>query len=110
MRGRGCVLGGRARPDLGAGVFVEQTIFTSVRNDMRIAQEEVSGPVLAVIPFRDEQEAIRIGNGVAYGLAAVWTRSLQRAMLLTEKLQAGTVGVNNYRATSFTSPFGGYKK
>jgi len=92
-------------------MFVEPTIFTGVRNDMRIAQAEVFGPVLAVIPFRDEQEAIRIGNGVAYGLAAaVWTRSLQRAMLLTEKLQAGTVWVNNYRATSFTSPFGGYKK
>jgi len=105
-----CVLGGRARPDLGAGMFIEPTIFTGVRNDMRIAQEEVFGPVLAVIPFDDEADAIRIGNDVAYGLAAaVWTRSLRRAMLLTEKLKAGTVWVNNYRATSFTSPFGGYK-
>ena len=106
-----CALGGRSRPELGAGLFVEPTIFTGVRNDMRIAQEEVFGPVLAVIPFDDEQDAIRIGNDVAYGLAAaVWTRDLRRAMLMTEKLKAGTVWVNNYRATSFTSPFGGFKE
>ena len=78
---------------------------------MRIAQEEVFGPVLAVIPFDDEEDAIRIGNDVAYGLAAgVWTRSLHRAMVMTDRLKAGTVWVNNYRATSFTSPFGGYKQ
>jgi aldehyde dehydrogenase (NAD+) len=105
-----CVLGGASRPDLGAGQFVEPTIFTNVRNDMRIAQEEVFGPVLCVIPFTDEDDAIRIGNDVPFGLAAaVWTKSLHRAMRLTDKLQAGTVWVNNYRATSFTSPFGGYK-
>lgn len=109
--GARCVLGGNGRPDLGCGLFVEPTIFTGVRNDMRIAQEEVFGPVLAVIPFEDEEDAIRIGNDVVYGLAAgVWTRSLARAMLMTEKLKAGTVWVNNYRATSFTSPFGGYKR
>lgn len=109
--GARCVLGGRARPDLGAGQFVEPTIFTGVRNSMRIAQEEVFGPVLAVIPFDDENDAIAIGNDIAYGLAAaVWTRDLKRAMLMTEKLKAGTVWVNNYRATSFTSPFGGYKE
>ena len=78
---------------------------------MRIAQEEVFGPVLAVIPFEDEADAIRIGNDVAFGLAAaVWTRDLRRAMLMTEKIKAGTVWVNNYRATSFTSPFGGFKE
>ena len=104
------VLGGRARPDLGSGQFVEPTIFTGVRNDMRIAQEEVFGPVLSVIPFRDEEDAVRIGNDIRFGLAgAVWTRSLHRALYVTEKLRAGTVWVNNYRATSFTSPFGGYK-
>jgi (Z)-2-((N-methylformamido)methylene)-5-hydroxybutyrolactone dehydrogenase len=109
--GARCVLGGRSRPDLGAGQFVEPTIFVDVRNDMRIAQEEVFGPVLAVIPFDDEADAIRIGNDIRFGLAAaVWTKDLKRAMLLTEKLQAGTVWVNNYRATSFTSPFGGYKE
>jgi (Z)-2-((N-methylformamido)methylene)-5-hydroxybutyrolactone dehydrogenase len=105
------VLGGKSRPDLGAGQFVEPTILTGVRNDMRIAQEEVFGPVLAVIPFRDEADAIRIGNDTEFGLAAaVWTQNLKRAMLMTDKLKAGTVWVNNYRATSFTSPFGGYKQ
>jgi acyl-CoA reductase-like NAD-dependent aldehyde dehydrogenase len=109
--GAKCVLGGRSRPDLGAGQFIEPTIFTEVRNEMRIAQEEVFGPVLSVIRFEDEQDAIRIGNDIVYGLAAaVWTRDLKRAMLLTDKLKAGTVWVNNYRATSFTSPFGGYKE
>ncbi|HKU87997.1 MAG TPA: aldehyde dehydrogenase [Casimicrobiaceae bacterium] len=108
--GATCVLGGGVRADLGAGWFVEPTIFTGVRNDMRIAQEEIFGPVLAVIPFADEHDAIRIGNDIRFGLAAaVWTRDLRRAMLVTDKLKAGTVWVNNYRATSFTSPFGGYK-
>ncbi len=108
--GARCILGGKSRPDLGAGMFIEPTIFTGVRNGMRIAQEEVFGPVLAVIPFTDEADAIRIGNDVVYGLAAgVWTKSLHRAMLMADKLKAGTVWVNNYRATSFTSPFGGYK-
>jgi aldehyde dehydrogenase (NAD+) len=102
--------GGKARPDLGAGQFVEPTIFTGVRNDMRIAREEVFGPVLSVIRFDTEDEALRIANDTDFGLAAaVWTRDLRRAMLFTDKLKAGTVWVNNYRATSFTSPFGGYK-
>jgi aldehyde dehydrogenase (NAD+) len=67
--------------------------------------------VLSVIPFDDEQDAIRIGNDVIYGLAAaVWTRDLRRAMVMSEKLKAGTVWINNCRATSFTSPFGGMKR
>jgi aldehyde dehydrogenase (NAD+) len=106
-----CVAGGKARTDIGSGQFIEPTIFTGVVNSMRIAQEEVFGPVLTVIPFKDEDDAIRIGNDVVYGLAAaVWTKSLRRAMLLTDKLKAGTIWVNNYRATSFTSPFGGFKQ
>ena len=109
--GAKCVLGGRSRPDIGAGQFIEPTIFTGVDNSMRIAQEEVFGPVLSVIPFKDEADAIRIGNDVIFGLAgAVWTQSLKRAMLMTDKLKAGTLWVNNYRATSFTSPFGGFKQ
>jgi acyl-CoA reductase-like NAD-dependent aldehyde dehydrogenase len=109
--GATCVLGGNAITELGAGQFVAPTIFTNVTNSMKIAQEEVFGPVLAVIPFDTEEEAIAIGNDIAYGLAAgVWTRSLHRTMLMTERLKAGTVWVNNYRATSFTSPFGGYKQ
>ncbi len=78
---------------------------------MRIAQEEVFGPVLAVIPFDDEDEAIAIGNDVVYGLAAgVWTTSMRRALRMAEKLQAGTVWINTYRAVSYLSPFGGYKR
>ena len=104
--------GGRAsRPECGSGWFVEPTIFTGVKNAMRIAQEEVFGPVLSVIPFEDEEEAIAIGNDVAYGLAAgVWTQNMRRALTVSQRLQAGTVWVNTYRAVSYLSPFGGYKR
>jgi aldehyde dehydrogenase (NAD+) len=104
--------GGRAsRPECGSGWFVEPTIFTGVKNSMRIAQEEVFGPVLSVIPFEDEEEAVAIGNDVVYGLAAgVWTQNMRRALTLSERLQAGTVWVNTYRAVSYLSPFGGYKR
>lgn len=109
--GATCVLGGRARSDLGSGQFIEPTIFTQVDNGMRIAQEEVFGPVLSVIPFKDEDDAIRIANDVVFGLAgAVWTMSLKRAMHVAQELKAGTVWVNNYRMMSFTSPFGGFKQ
>jgi aldehyde dehydrogenase (NAD+) len=77
---------------------------------MRIAQEEVFGPVLAVLRFKDEAEALEIANDVDYGLAAgVWTESLRRAIRMADRLEAGTVWVNTYRSTSYTSPFGGYK-
>ena len=91
--------------------FVEPTIFTRVSNQMRIAQEEVFGPVLSVIPFDTEEEAVAIGNDVDFGLAAgVWTQDIGRAIRMSEKLRVGTVWVNTYRAVSFTSPFGGYKR
>ena len=104
--------GGRAsRPECGNGWFVEPTIFSGVRNSMRIAQEEVFGPVLAVIPFKDDDEAIAIGNDVVYGLAAgVWTQNIRRALTMAERLQTGTVWINTYRAVSYLSPFGGYKR
>ena len=99
------------RPECGDGWFVEPTIFSGVKNSMRIAQEEVFGPVLAVIPFEDEEEAIAIGNDVVYGLAAgVWTKNMRRALTMVERLQAGTVWINTYRAVSYMSPFGGYKR
>ncbi len=107
------VLGGMkaTRPECGSGWFVEPTIFTGVHNRMRIAQEEVFGPVLAVIPFTDEEDAIAIGNDVVFGLAAgVWTQSMRRAFKMAERLQAGTVWINTYRAVSYLSPFGGYKR
>lgn len=110
--GAQAVLGGQkgTAPECGKGWFVEPTIFTGVRNDMRIAQEEVFGPVLSVIRFRDEEHALRIANDVRFGLAAaVWTSDIGRAIRMSEKLQAGTVWVNTYRAVSFMAPFGGYK-
>ena len=98
-------------PGAGANQFVQPTIFTNVSNDMRIAQEEVFGPVLSVIKFKDEDEAIRIGNDVVYGLAAgVWTQDIRRAMRFTRALKAGTVWVNTYRAFSYMMPFGGMKR
>ncbi|MDA1237722.1 MAG: aldehyde dehydrogenase [Proteobacteria bacterium] len=108
-----CVLGGK--PYTGEGArgnrFVEPTIFTGVSNDMRIAQEEVFGPILSVIPFDTEEEAIEIGNDIVFGLAAgVWTSDIGRALRMSEKLKAGTIWINTYRAVSFMSPFGGYKR
>ncbi|MGI9305447.1 MAG: aldehyde dehydrogenase [Gammaproteobacteria bacterium] len=111
--GAKCVLGGNPYSGPGAkgGQFVEPTIFTGVDNKMRIAQEEVFGPILSVIPFDTEEDAISIGNDVDFGLAAgVWTTDIGRAIRMSEKLRVGTVWVNTYRAVSFTSPFGGYKR
>ncbi|MDR5798117.1 aldehyde dehydrogenase [Caballeronia sp. LZ008] len=110
--GARCILGGK--PAVGAGLtggqFVEPTIFTDVTNDMRIAQEEVFGPVLSIIGFDDEQHAVELGNSVIYGLVAgVWTGNIGRAMRMTKALKAGTVWVNTYRAYSFMMPFGGMK-
>ncbi len=98
-------------PGADAQQFVEPTIFTDVTNDMRIAQEEVFGPVLAVLRFKDEDEALEIGNDVVYGLAAgVWTKDIRRALRFTRALKAGTVWVNTYRAFSYMTPFGGMKR
>jgi len=108
-----CRLGGgpARRPECGSGWFVEPTVFTEVRPNMRVATEEIFGPVLSIIPFEDEDEAITIANGTIYGLAAgVWTTSIRRAILMAERLEAGTVWVNTYRAISYMSPFGGYKR
>ena len=111
--GATCIQGGQAatRSECGDGWFVEPTVFTKVTPDMRIAREEVFGPVLAVMSFRDEEEAIAIANDTVYGLAAgVWTQDLRRAHVLSSRLQAGTVYVNTYRSVSVMSPVGGYKQ
>ncbi|MFC6486500.1 aldehyde dehydrogenase [Nitratireductor sp. GCM10026969] len=109
--GARCVLGGKPVADAPGGQFVEPTIFTGVTNRMRIAQEEVFGPVLAVIPFEDDEDAVRIANDIQFGLAAgVWTRDMARALKMSERLRAGTIWINTYRAVSYTSPFGGYKR
>ncbi|MEV4734908.1 aldehyde dehydrogenase [Saccharopolyspora sp. NPDC049426] len=105
-------LGGKVAsgPECGSGWFVEPTIFTGVSNDMRIAQEEVFGPVLAVIPFHDEQEAAALANDSRYGLGAgVWTGDIGRAFRMSERIRSGTVWVNTYRAVSYLAPFGGVK-
>lgn len=112
QEGAACVLGGApgAGPECGSGWFVQPTIFTNVSNQMRIAREEVFGPVLAVIRFRDEREAVSIANDTPYGLAAgLWTKDLTRALRVEAQLRAGTVWVNTYRALSVLLPFGGYK-
>ncbi len=91
-----------------AGYFVEPTIFANVRPDMRIAQEEIFGPVAAIIPFRDEEDALRIANGTVYSLAAgVWTADIARAHRFTRKLKAGTVWVNTFGPTDIRLPWGG---
>jgi aldehyde dehydrogenase (NAD+) len=110
--GATCVLGGgpATKEEGGGKYFVKPTIFTGVNNRMRIAQEEVFGPVLSVIKFKDEEEAVAIANDIAYGLGAgVWTQSVKRATTMAKRIRAGTVWVNTYRAVSFTMPFGGYK-
>jgi aldehyde dehydrogenase (NAD+) len=102
--------GPATRPECGRGWFVEPTIFTGVENKMRIAQEEIFGPVLSILRFKGEDDALRIANDVRFGLGAgVWTRDIGRAIRMSEKIQAGTVWVNTYRAVSYMSPFGGYK-
>ncbi|HKZ53333.1 MAG TPA: aldehyde dehydrogenase family protein [Candidatus Acidoferrales bacterium] len=92
------------------GYFMQPTIFDGVRNDMRLAQEEIFGPVLATIEFGDVDEAIREANKNPYGLAAaVWTRDLRKAHYVAHRLQAGTVWVNTYGLFDAAAPFGGYK-
>ena len=93
------------------GYFVEPTIFTGVRNDMRIAQEEIFGPVVSVIPFSDVEDAVAQGNDTQYGLAAaVWTRDISKAHRAAAALKAGSVWVNCYSEGDMSTPFGGYKQ
>jgi acyl-CoA reductase-like NAD-dependent aldehyde dehydrogenase len=93
------------------GYFVKPTVYTGVKNDMRIAQEEIFGPVTVLIPFKDESDAVLQGNATTYGLAAgVWTKDVSRAHAVARKLRAGSVWVNCYGMIDPISPFGGYKQ
>ena len=102
--------GRRVREETG-GCYVEPTVFAGVRPEMRIAREEIFGPVLATLSVRDAEEAVRVGNSVIYGLAAaVWTRDITRAHRIARALRAGVVYVNCYDADDITTPFGGFKQ
>jgi len=103
--------GGECPTDLGDGYFVQPTVFTGVSNDMRIAQEEIFGPVVAVIPVDDVEDAIRIGNDTIYGLAsAVWTSDISKAHRVAKGIKAGTVWINTYGLYDPSVSFGGYKQ
>ena len=104
--------GGRAEgPGLEKGFFVQPTIFADVRNDMKVAAEEIFGPVLSIIPFGDEEEAVQIANDTPYGLASgVWSESISRCMRMIRAIQSGVVWVNTYRAAAPQAPFGGMKE
>jgi aldehyde dehydrogenase (NAD+) len=97
-------------PAWGDGWFVPPTIYAGVSNDMRIAREEIFGPVLVVIPFTDDADAIRIANDTDYGLAAgIWTQNLSRAHRVAAAIEAGQIYVNEYQAGGVETPLGGYK-
>ena len=104
------LIAGGKRPDR-EGWYFEPTVFADVTNDMRVARDEIFGPVLGVIPFDDEAELIALANDTAYGLAAgIWTRDIDRALRFAASIDAGTVWINTYRTGSMMSPFGGFKE
>jgi acyl-CoA reductase-like NAD-dependent aldehyde dehydrogenase len=105
------VVGGRRVLETSGGFYVEPTVFDGVRHDMRIAREEIFGPVLSVIRFTDEAVAVAMANDTTYGLqASVWSDNINRAHRVARALRAGTVHVNQYDEDDITVPFGGYKQ
>ncbi|NCG10940.1 MAG: aldehyde dehydrogenase family protein, partial [Alphaproteobacteria bacterium] len=105
------LLGGGTPSHLEKGFYVEPTVFVDVTNDMTIAQEEIFGPVLCVIAYEDEQEAVQIANDSIFGLSGgVWSADEARAIRVARQLRAGTVNVNGGNFYSADAPFGGYKQ
>jgi len=103
--------GGDRPKQLDKGYFVAPTVFTDVKPDMKILREEIFGPVVCAIPFKDPNEVLAAGNDTEYGLAAaVWTKDIQKAHRLAEGLKAGTVWINCYNMFDAAAPFGGYKQ
>ncbi|KQX42532.1 aldehyde dehydrogenase [Devosia sp. Root436] len=102
--------GARLGGELSGGYFMEPTLFTNARNDMKIAREEIFGPVGVIIPFDDDAEALHMANDSEFGLVAgIWTRDFPRARRFANALECGQVFINNYRGVGLEAPFGGYK-
>lgn len=101
--------GNRIGGQLADGFFIEPTVFAGVRNTMRIAREEIFGPVVSILPFDDEEEAVSIANDSEYGLTAgLWTRDLGRALRVSQQIRSGIVWVNTYRYLRWSTPYGGF--
>ena len=105
------LVGGSKPAHLPRGFFVEPTLFGDVSNDMRIAQEEIFGPVLSVLAYEDEENAVQIANDSEYGLSgAVWSGSEERAVGVARRIRTGTLGINGGNWFGPDSPFGGYRQ
>jgi len=105
------VVGGKQARSESGGFYVEPTVFAGVSNQMKIAREEIFGPVMSVLRFKDEADAIAQANDSSYGLqASVWSSHVDRAHRVARALRAGTVHVNQYDEDDITVPFGGYKQ
>jgi aldehyde dehydrogenase (NAD+) len=103
--------GGKAKVAGSDGYFIEPTVFTNVNNTMKIAREEIFGPVISVIPFTDPEDCLRQANDTQYGLAAgVWTHDIKKAHRTAKALRAGTVWLNTYNAIDMGSSWGGFKQ
>jgi acyl-CoA reductase-like NAD-dependent aldehyde dehydrogenase len=107
----GALRAGGARGPQSTGYFVQPTVFAGMGNDMRVAREEIFGPVACLMSFKDEDEVVQKANDTPYGLAAgIFTRDLARAHRVSRRLKAGSVWVNTYSAVSPMAPFGGFKE
>jgi acyl-CoA reductase-like NAD-dependent aldehyde dehydrogenase len=111
QQGAELICGGKQVRQNTGGYFIEPTIFDRVTNDMRIAQEEIFGPVLSTLTFKNPEDAIQIANNTNYGLqASVWTRDINKAHKVARQLRAGSVNINNTDGGDISMPFGGYKQ